>query len=854
MRAPAMTGGATAFASAALADELPLLVAEASAPFGSCGSERVPRTSTTRRSVAAPAASTGAGVTADASVGLPVLPSASVPSSTPALASVSVSSPTPDLKSTTVVPSMVAEGDRLLLGLAAVASVVALPIASATAEVLRRSAWRTFGYETRGDFTRERLQREPRWMHEQARLHAVLEKHPQLVDAFCGLDGGTPLGQVASVQIGRVATAETLLDWIDRARTLPLAELRAAVAEAYKAQADPSSANDCMPGVRVTGRSIAAELEEAEENRILLRRDIPPDVKLIFNAGLELFRNHAGCEASMSGYIQALTGEASSSGIVPPDDFRPRLRRLSLNRGRAALKQRGKPPAQGKAPSAQELRQWRALQTPAMRRARQRLLLFEQKIQGLVRLRAKLAAWDADGGCSFHGKKPLPRARVRALRRLVGVLQSLVRFEGGIAIDIAALLLELHEHRAWELLGYPGLESYVEDRLGLGGSMARQRVALSRELRRYYRVSTAYERRVIGFVATQWVTRTLRPTRGGLALQAHWVRHAKERTVKRLRDESRSLECSLLEAQVAVAEALTSRLGVLDLQSVNQNPSGGRGPSAESDNRNPSATHTAGVNQDPQKQGTAKAARRYARSNVPIGSAAAIARALASIGRPMSDASWFASLHRVPGETRFRAIALGQGLLGRVTRNGPVTETTLSIYLNEDDAVAFLGCVEQARRMLLASAATKLRPGEERQTFPSAKIAAEYVQQKQRVPEWVGLLALLEDWLWTHDDPDSMPDRQGWRERALAEAGFRCMAPGCTSRRNLQVHHIHYRGHQGGEEPWNLLVLCEFHHQQGEHGTLARFRGKAPLGVLCRIGDREVGTWWRNERRIAGPH
>jgi hypothetical protein len=755
----------------------------------------------------------------------------------------------------------VAEGDRLLLGLAAVASVVALPIARATAEVLRRSAWRAFGYGTQGDFTRERLQREPRWMHEQARLHAVLEKHPQLEEAVCGLDGGAPLGQVASVQIGRVATAETLSDWIDRARVLRLNELRAAVAEAYKAQADPGSSNDRMPEVRTTGRSIAAELQESDENRVLLRRVIPPDVKLIFDAVLELYRNLEGHEASMSGFIQALTGEASSSGIVPPDDFRPRLRRRSSNRGRA--KPRGKPPVRGKAPSAQELRRWRALQTPAMRRARQRLLLFEQKIQGLVRLEAKLAAWDAEGGCSFPGKKPLPRARVRVLRRLVGVLQSLVRLEGGIAIDMAALLLELHEHRAWELLGYPGLESYAEDRLGLGGSMARQRVSLARELRKYYRVSTAYEGRVIGFVATQCVTRTLRPTRGEFALQAHWVRHAKERTVKRLRDESRSLECSLLEAQVAVAEAFTSRLGVLDLQSVNQNPSiGGRGASAESDNRrpsvgdnrNPSATHAAGVDRDPQKWGTAKTPRRSARSNVPIGSAATIARALESIGRPMSDAAWFASLCRVPGETRLRAIALGQGLLGRVMRNGPVTETTLSIYLNEDDAIAFLGCVEQARRMLLAGTETKLRPGEECQTFPSARIAAEYVQRKQRVPEWVGLLGLLEDWLWTHDDPDSMPDRQGWRERALAAAGFRCMAPGCTSRRSLQVHHIHYRGHQGGEEPWNLLVLCEFHHQHGEHGTLARFRGKAPLGVLCRIGNQGLSTWWRNERRIARPN
>ncbi|HZL85844.1 MAG TPA: hypothetical protein VFD07_10760, partial [Candidatus Krumholzibacteria bacterium] len=84
-------------------------------------------------------------------------------------------------------------------------------------------------------------------------------------------------------------------------------------------------------------------------------------------------------------------------------------------------------------------------------------------------------------------------------------------------------------------------------------------------------------------------------------------------------------------------------------------------------------------------------------------------------------------------------------------------------------------------------------------------------------------------------------------------AGFRCMAPGCTSRRNLQVHHIHYRGHQGGNEASNLLALCDFHHQQGEHGTLARCRGKAPLDVLWRLGEWGLDSWWRNEKRISRP-
>ncbi len=178
MRALASTGGATAFASAALADELPLILAETSEAFGSAsaavGDVRVPQTS----AELGPPASAGAG---RAAVAPPVL------------------------------PSTVAEGDRLLLGLAAIEAVVALPIARATAEVFRRSAWRAFGYLNQGDFTRERLQREPRWMHEQTRFHTAIEMHPRLKEAVCGLDGGVPLGQVATIQIGRVATAETLM-------------------------------------------------------------------------------------------------------------------------------------------------------------------------------------------------------------------------------------------------------------------------------------------------------------------------------------------------------------------------------------------------------------------------------------------------------------------------------------------------------------------------------------------------------------------------------------------------------------------------------------------------------------------
>jgi hypothetical protein len=69
------------------------------------------------------------------------------------------------------------------------------------------------------------------------------------------------------------------------------------------------------------------------------------------------------------------------------------------------------------------------------------------------------------------------------------------------------------------------------------------------------------------------------------------------------------------------------------------------------------------------------------------------------------------------------------------------------------------------------------------------------------------------------------------------------------------VHsHSHSRNEphdlRGKDEPENLLVLCLFHHQQGEHGVLARARGRAPLGVTWRLGDTQLATWWQNERRL----
>jgi hypothetical protein len=121
------------------------------------------------------------------------------------------------------------------------------------------------------------------------------------------------------------------------------------------------------------------------------------------------------------------------------------------------------------------------------------------------------------------------------------------------------------------------------------------------------------------------------------------------------------------------------------------------------------------------------------------------------------------------------------------------------------------------------------------------------------VPSWVGLLSILEEFVCTWD----APTRAGPKRAAVADAiyvrdGWRCTAPGCTSRRNLEDHHLVYRSRGGDDGPANRTCLCRFHHQRGEHGGLASCAGTAPLGIVWRLGRPEVAQAYQNERRLPG--
>jgi hypothetical protein len=95
---------------------------------------------------------------------------------------------------------------------------------------------------------------------------------------------------------------------------------------------------------------------------------------------------------------------------------------------------------------------------------------------------------------------------------------------------------------------------------------------------------------------------------------------------------------------------------------------------------------------------------------------------------------------------------------------------------------------------------------------------------------------------WDVDDPWLRSRaRRGRRRRpsVFERDGWRCAVPGCTSQRNLHLHHIRFRSAGGSDEPENLITLCAAHHHRGVHAGVVRVGGQAPDGLWFELGVRE---------------
>jgi hypothetical protein len=220
--------------------------------------------------------------------------------------------------------------------------------------------------------------------------------------------------------------------------------------------------------------------------------------------------------------------------------------------------------------------------------------------------------------------------------------------------------------------------------------------------------------------------------------------------------------------------------------------------------------------------------------------------------RPLSDEEWQASLRLAPGDARRH---LFQGALQALATDAPAnvcvrftapadTIRDLRHSLNR----ARVRLAEQGRHLVEGqsrrdgglkhgprSKSGTLSPADESRLFPSIRLAARHVERGTPIPDWICLLALLEEFVETWDNPRTIPRRPN--DAIRARDGYRCTVPGCTERAT-ETHHIAYRSHGGSDDDSNLTSICAFHHRMGEHGGMLEVTGTAPLHLRWKIGDK----------------
>ena len=417
-------------------------------------------------------------------------------------------------------------------------------------------------------------------------------------------------------------------------------------------------------------------------------------------------------------------------------------------------------------------------------------------------------------------------------------VQVLLACDDALERHLGEVLYGMSQRNDWATLGFTSLGHYATERLGIPRSTAYARVAILRDLKRLRHVLDAYREGTIGFEAAQMLAKILKGQSPDAKVERAWIAHAQQVTVKRLRDELRYFR------QQALGETAASYLPPSDDEVKHDKV---RLASNATQPAESQIVNGQSLSMGAEDTSLANGPLHSTSSNVPR------ANSPRSVRLPLPDAVWDCSLRRAPGDTLDRLARL------HVPGEDPTVPTS-SALANGGSAMRFRLPAELADQVRAALEAARQRVTAQVMPLvdedevdlqwlaPSKRGALVALQRGRRVPTWVGMLALLEDFAVTWDNPAGFPKRE--KDAVYEKAGFRCQAPGCTRRCNIEDHHLVYKSHQGGDELWNQLCLCRFHHQQGEHGFFARCRGRAPLEVMWRLGVKECGVLYRNERRV----
>ena len=716
-------------------------------------------------------------------------------------------------RSTTVVSRRVVQLDREARGLAALLDRSLAALARTAGAFVARECWSVLGYARLGDCARERLGRSARWVRNLAALDRAVAAHPALERALRGADGGPPLRRAAALVVARVADSDDVGRWIEAGRRLTVRALKVAAARARQGL-DP--------------------FEEAD----VVAKPAGSDAVHAGRGPLACEACAGDCRCCSTRHGSASIDDAAPGGAPDRDDrSTPGSDDVAGYSGPNQL--RAVAGLEFDAASAERVSFRLAVPRAVAVAFDETLDLFRSISGGEAPVTEFLEALVAEhlAAAADEGEGEDPPLAIEDGRRA-----DLELWRVGELVRESRIEQSLEEQsRGWKGLEHGPVEvEEDEDWRRMVEALASEAGegdagALLERLQRWIRIEDEAERR-LGRVLAR-----LGECGAWLALRFTGPGHyARERLgLARSAAEDRAwLARSLSDYPLLRAAYETGRLRVEATLLVRRVLSSGR---VDEEVERSWVEHAEVV--------TVRRLRDEARAYrwAPFAPRAATRCEESATGRklagPPSDEAWYGTLERGPGRTRER-------LLGLALEIDPLEppDVFLGFRLPGDAGEAFRRAIGSARAALEGQIAVG-QDGE----APSEVLARTCSRRGRRVPSWLGLLRLLEGFVavW---DPTEQLARTRRSDAVYRRAGWRCEVPGCTSRSNLEDHHIVYRSHGGGNDLRNRKCECRWHHQRGEHGGLLSCGGTAPLDVTWRLGAPRFATWYKNDRRLeVGP-
>jgi hypothetical protein len=692
--------------------------------------------------------------------------------------------------------------------------------------------YRRLGFVRLGDYLTERLGMRLRRCQSIIRLERTLGDLPAVAAAFDA--GALPPSKVRIV--ASAATPATQELWLARAQRLTVRDLQAAVRVSRQAQrpeeTDPAPLAAGRDGLASTAPTAATDAAPEDEPGVLISFAAPGRAFALWHWALEFVRRVAGRQEPAWRCAEYLAAEflsgcpdvedpAGLSGSVDPEnraqptgsaDLEDRARPTgSDNPGdaaqtfEAAASESAPPaaPAEGDPspasgplgrpprPAISDEEVW-ARAVAAVRDALQSLgsaadletilsappPTSPQALPESIRAGAPRAAPEAPPGPIPLGTPPSsPQASDPDPWDLDARLRGFVRLRQSLAWRQGRLLAAVAASDLHRDLGYDSLGDWCQHVLGMSPRRARYLVSLDRRLDRLPLVADAYRRGLVSWCQARLLIRVAR-----LGTESRWVRYARGVTVRRLED-------------VVTACAVTAADRALGRQV------------------------------------------RTAQDGAPLPPSEPLPRSV-----PSSPTEPRCPPHPLPARHMF-APDTGDALTsaGAVPAvPAPQAAARHMFAPGADDAPASSDDVRGPARHMFAPEPCAHRiafwaPLDVATVWRSA-IRACRRSRGPRLRDWECLLIFIIEMRHAWQPHENAEWRR--RYRVLERDGWRCRAPGCTSRSHLNAHHVEFRSQFGSDQMTNLVTLCIGHHQAGVHENRIRCYGQAPEAIWWELGIR----------------